>query len=302
DPAAATRRPDFGSLTATYPERKLFLETGRPAKGGPELTRRAIDLIAPIGYGQRGLIVAPARAGKTTLLHAVTEGIAINHPEASLLILLVDERPEEVSEAISWGVGEVIASSFDQPADRHVEVTEMVLEHARRLVEMGKDVVIVLDSLTRMARAHNTAERGSGRTLSGGLDSSAMAKPKAFFGSARAVLEKDGGGSLTIISTALVETGSRMDDVIFEEFKGTGNMELVLDRKIADRRIYPAIDIFRSGTRKEELLLSQAEINRVILLRQFLADMPEAEAIEFLLRQMVKSKNNKEFFTQMAQG
>ena len=185
DPASATRRPDFGSLTATYPDRKLHLETGRPAKGGPELTRRAIDLIAPIGYGQRALIVAPARAGKTMLLHAITEGIAINHPNATLLILLVDERPEEVSEAISWGVGEVIASSFDQPAERHVEVTEMVLEHARRLVEMGKDVVIVLDSLTRMARAHNTAERGTGRTLSGGLDSSAMAKPKAFFGSER---------------------------------------------------------------------------------------------------------------------
>jgi transcription termination factor Rho len=223
DPLNAARRPDFNTLTATYPERKLFLETGRPAKGGAELIRRAIDLIAPIGYGQRGLIVAPARAGKTTLLHAVTEGIAINHPEASLLILLVDERPEEVSEAISWGVGEVIASSFDQPAQRHVEVTEMVLERARRLVETGKDVVIVLDSLTRMARAHNTAERGTGRTMSGGLDSQAMAKPKAFFGSARAVASNSGGGSLTIIATALVETGSRMDDVIFEEFKGTGS-------------------------------------------------------------------------------
>ena len=216
DPATSPKRPDFQSLTASYPERKLFLETGRPAKGGPELTRRAIDLIAPIGFGQRALIVAPARAGKTTLLHAITEGVAINHPNAVLLILLVDERPEEVSEAISWGVGEVIASSFDQPAQRHVDVTEMVLEKARRQVELGRDVVIVLDSLTRMARAHNTAERGTGRTLSGGLDATAMAKPKAFFGSARNVLPTAGGGSLTIIATALVETGSRMDDVIFE--------------------------------------------------------------------------------------
>ena len=187
DPALAAKRPDFNSLPASYPERKLFMETGRPAKGGPELTRRAIDLIAPIGYGQRALIVAPARAGKTTLLHAITEGVAVNHPNAVLLILLVDERPEEVSEAISWGVGEVVSSSFDQPAQRHVEVTEMVLNRAHRLVESGKDVVIVLDSLTRMARAHNTAERGTGRTLSGGLDATAMAKPKAFFGSARSI-------------------------------------------------------------------------------------------------------------------
>ncbi|MBA3673305.1 MAG: transcription termination factor Rho, partial [Gemmatimonadaceae bacterium] len=248
DPESAARRPDFNTLTATYPERKLVLETGRPAKGGPELLRRAIDLIAPVGYGQRALIVAPARAGKTTLLHAITEGIAINHPEAHLLILLVDERPEEVSEAISWGVGEVIASSFDQPAARHVEVTEMVLERSRRLVEQGKDVVIVLDSLTRMARAHNTAERGTGRTMSGGLDAQAMAKPKAFFGSARSVASTSGGGSLTIIATALVETGSRMDDIIFEEFKGTGNCEIKLDRSLAEKRIYPAIDIATSGT------------------------------------------------------
>ena len=246
DPELSLKRQDFQSLTAAYPERKLYLETGKPPKGN-ELTRRAIDLIAPIGYGQRGLIVAPSRAGKTTLLHAITEGIVINHPQAVLLILLVDERPEEVSEAISWGVGEVIASSFDQPAQRHVEVVEMVMEHARRLVEMNKDVIIVLDSLTRMARAHNTAERGTGRTLSGGLDATAMAKPKAFFGSARAIPEASGGGSLTIISTALVETGSRMDDVIFEEFKGTGNCEIKLDRSLAEKRIYPAIDIATSG-------------------------------------------------------
>ena len=292
DPATATRRPDFGSLTATYPERKLFLETGRPAKGGPELTRRAIDLIAPIGYGQRALIVAPARAGKTMLLHAITEGIAINHPNATLLILLVDERPEEVSEAISWGVGEVIASSFDQPADRHVEVTEMVLEHARRLVEMGKDVVIVLDSLTRMARAHNTAERGSGRTLSGGLDSSAMAKPKAFFGSARAVLEKDGGGSLTIISTALVETGSRMDDVIFEEFKGTGNSEIKLDRSLSEKRIFPAFDIATSGTRREEKLYKPEQLDAVYTLRRGLQQMPPQAAMEWLIKRIANTANN----------
>ena len=292
DPALATRRPDFGSLTATYPERKLHLETGRPAKGGPELTRRAIDLIAPIGYGQRALIVAPARAGKTMLLHAITEGIAINHPNATLLILLVDERPEEVSEAISWGVGEVIASSFDQPADRHVEVTEMVLEHARRLVEMGTDVVIVLDSLTRMARAHNTAERGTGRTLSGGLDSSAMAKPKAFFGSARAVAAKDGGGSLTIISTALVETGSRMDDVIFEEFKGTGNSEIKLDRSLSEKRIFPAFDIATSGTRREEKLYKPEQLDAVYTLRRGLQQMPPQAAMEWMIKRIANTTNN----------
>ncbi len=292
DPSIGTKRPDFQSLTASYPDRKLFLETGKPAKGGPELTRRAIDLIAPIGFGQRALIVAPARAGKTTLLHAITEGVAINHPNAVLLILLVDERPEEVSEAISWGVGEVIASSFDQPAQRHVEVTDMVLEHARRLVEMGRDVVIVLDSLTRMARAHNTAERGTGRTLSGGLDATAMAKPKAFFGSARAVLPADGGGSLTIIATALVETGSRMDDVIFEEFKGTGNCEIKLDRPLAEKRIYPAIDIAVSGTRREEKLFRPDQMDSVYTLRRGLAQMPPQAAMEWLIKRIAATQNN----------
>ncbi|MFN8666982.1 MAG: transcription termination factor Rho [Gemmatimonadaceae bacterium] len=286
------RRPDFGSLTATYPERRLTLETGRPAKGGPELTRRAIDLVAPVGYGQRALIVAPARAGKTMLLHAITEGIAINHPNAVLLILLVDERPEEVSEAISWGVGEVIASSFDQPAPRHVEVCEMVLEHSRRMVEMGKDVVIVLDSLTRMARAHNTAERGSGRTMSGGLDTSAMAKPKAFFGSARAVHPKDGGGSLTIIATALVETGSRMDDVIFEEFKGTGNCEIKLDRSLAEKRIFPAFDIAASGTRREEKLYKEGQLDAIYTLRRGLQQMPPQSAMEWLIKRIAATQNN----------
>jgi transcription termination factor Rho len=292
DPAGAARRPEFNSLPASYPERKLTLETGRPARGGAELIRRAIDLIAPIGYGQRALIVAPARAGKTTLLHGITEGVAINHPNAELIILLVDERPEEVSEAISWGVGEVVASSFDQPAERHVEVTEMVLERARRLVEIGKDVVIVLDSLTRMARAHNTAERGTGRTLSGGLDATAMAKPKAFFGSARAIPASSGGGSLTIIATALVETGSRMDDVIFEEFKGTGNCEIKLDRPLAEKRIYPAIDIGASGTRREEKLFRPDQLDGVYTLRRGLSQMPPQSAMEWLIKRIAGTPSN----------
>jgi transcription termination factor Rho len=292
DPALGPKRPEFQSLTASYPERKLVLETGRPAKGGNELIRRAIDLIAPIGFGQRALIVAPARAGKTTLLHAITEGVVINHPSAVLLILLVDERPEEVSEAISWGVGEVIASSFDQPAQRHVEVTDLVLENARRNVELGRDVVIVLDSLTRMARAHNTAERGTGRTLSGGLDSSAMAKPKAFFGSARSVAPAAGGGSLTIIATALVETGSRMDDVIFEEFKGTGNCEIKLDRPLAEKRIYPAIDVATSGTRREEKLFRPDQLDNVFTLRRGLAQMPPQAAMEWLIKRIAGTPNN----------
>ncbi|HXD22596.1 MAG TPA: transcription termination factor Rho, partial [Gemmatimonadaceae bacterium] len=297
DPTLALRRADFNTLTASYPERKLTLETGRPAKGGPELTRRAIDLIAPIGYGQRALIVAPARAGKTMLLHAITEGVAINHPNATLLILLVDERPEEVSEAISWGVGEVIASSFDQPASRHVEVTEMVLERARRLVEQGKDVVIVLDSLTRMARAFNTAERGTGRTLSGGLDSSAMAKPKAFFGSARSIAPEHGGGSLTIIATALVETGSRMDDVIFEEFKGTGNCEIKLDRSLAEKRIFPAFDIGTSGTRREEKLFKPEQLDAIYTLRRGLQQMPPSSAMEWLIKRIAATTSNDVLLT-----
>jgi transcription termination factor Rho len=292
EPDPELRRPDFQTLTASYPERKLTLETGRPAKGGPELTRRAIDLIAPIGYGQRALIVAPARAGKTMLMQAITEGIAINHPEATLLILLVDERPEEVSEAISWGVGEVVASSFDQPAKRHVEVVEMVLERARRQVELGKDVVIVLDSLTRMARAFNTAERGSGRTLSGGLDTSAMARPKAFFGSARSILPENGGGSLTIIATALVETGSRMDDVIFEEFKGTGNCEIKLDRSLAEKRIFPAFDIATSGTRREEKLYKAEQIDAIYTLRRGLQQMPPQAAMEWLIKRIAGTTSN----------
>jgi len=292
DPSLAPRRPDFGSLIASYPERKLTLETGRPAKGGPELTRRAIDLIAPIGYGQRALIVAPARAGKTMLLQAIVEGVAINHPQAVLLVLLVDERPEEVSEMITWGYGEVVASSFDMPAVRHTDVTEMVLERARRMVELGKDVVIVLDSITRMARAYNTVERGTGRTLSGGLDATAMAKPKAFFGSARSVAPEHGVGSLTIIATALVETGSRMDDVIFEEFKGTGNCEIKLDRSLAEKRIFPAIDVSTSGTRREDKLFKPNPLEHVYTLRRGLQQMPSTSAMEWLIKRIAATPNN----------
>jgi transcription termination factor Rho len=292
EPQLAVRRPEFQSLTASYPDRRLTLETGKPAKGGPELTRRAIDLIAPIGYGQRALIVAPARAGKTMLLQAVIEGIAINHPDATLFVLLVDERPEEVSDMIMLGHGEVIASSFDMPAARHTDVAEMTLERARRLVEMGRDVVIVLDSITRLARAYNTVERGTGRTLSGGLDSSAMAKPKAFFGSARAVAPQHGGGSLTIIATALVETGSRMDDVIFEEFKGTGNCEIKLDRSLAEKRIYPAIDIAISGTRREDKLFRPDQLEHVHTLRRGLQQMPSSSAMEWLIKRIASTTNN----------
>ncbi len=291
EPAAAVKRPEFGALTATYPDRKLTLETRR-LKAGPEVTRRIIDLIAPIGYGQRALIVAPARAGKTMLLQAIMEGVAINHPEAALLVLLVDERPEEVSDMVAWGFGEVVASSFDMPADRHREVVEMVMERARRLVELGKDVVIVLDSITRMARAYNTIERGIGRTMSGGLDATAMAKPKAFFGSARAVAAAHGGGSLTIIATALVETGSRMDDVIFEEFKGTGNCEIKLDRSLAERRIYPAIDIPASGTRREDKLFRPDQLDAVYMLRRGLQQMPSPAAMEWLIKRIGVTASN----------
>jgi transcription termination factor Rho len=291
-PEEALRRPEFASLIASYPDRKLSLETGRPAKAGPELTRRAIDLIAPIGYGQRALIVAPARAGKTMLLQAVIEGIAINQPDVQLFVLLVDERPEEVSDMISIGHGEVVASSFDMPAQRHADVAEMTLERARRLVELGKDVVIVLDSITRLARAYNTIERGTGRTMSGGLDSSAMAKPKAFFGSARSVSPENGGGSLTIIATALVETGSRMDDVIFEEFKGTGNCEIKLDRSLAEKRIFPAIDIGISGTRREDKLFRPDQLDHVYTLRRGLQQMPSSSAMEWLIKRIAATANN----------
>src|SRR5712691_99941 len=250
-PAHLGDRPDFAKLGAVHPSRPLRLETPQASSPRTAETQRVIDLICPLGFGQRALIVSPPKAGKTMMLQAVAEGVALNHPTVTLLILLVDERPEEVSEMLDWGRGEVIASSFDLSHERHVAVADMVFEHARRQVEIGRDVVIVLDSLTRLARSHNTTGKSSRRTLSGGLDANALAKPKALFGAARAVPE---GGSLTVIATALVETESRMDEVIFEEFKGTGNAELRLARELADRRIYPAVDIAASGTRREELL------------------------------------------------
>ncbi len=295
DPDTAKSRVAFDNLRPRYPDGRLRLET----KNG-DLSMRVVDLIAPIGKGQRGLIVAPPRAGKTILLQKMANAISENHPEATLIVLLIDERPEEVTDMQANVPGaEVISSTFDEPADRHVQVADMVIEKAKRLVEHGKDVVILLDSITRLARAHNVVVPHSGKILSGGVDAQALHKPKRFFGSARNI---DEGGSLTIVATALVDTGSRMDEVIFEEFKGTGNMELVLDRKIADRRVFPAIDIQKSGTRKEELLFDPIELNRVYLLRNFLADMPPAEAIEFLLARMQRTKNNKEFFVSMAEG
>jgi transcription termination factor Rho len=287
-------RPSFDELRPKYPEGRIRLET---ADG--DLAMRVVDLVAPIGKGQRGLIVSPPKAGKTTLLQKIANSIAENHPEIHLIILLVDERPEEVTEMQRHVGAEVISSTFDEPAKRHTQVADMVLDKAKRLVESGRDVVILLDSVTRLARAFNTIMPHSGKILSGGVDANALEKPKKFFGAARNI---DGGGSLTIIATALVETGSRMDEVIFEEFKGTGNMELVLDRQIADRRVFPAIDINKSGTRKEELLLTEIELNRVFLLRNFLGDMPPNEAIEFLLERMRRYRTNREFLDAMAQG
>jgi transcription termination factor Rho len=301
-PEDMKRRPEFQRLSAMHPDQQLVLECGRMIRNEPDMTNRVIDLFCPFGKGQRAMIVAPAKAGKTMVLQAVAEGIVKNHPECHLMMLLIDERPEEVTEMESCGFGEVIASTFDRPPERHAQVAEMTLERARRRVEQGEDVVIILDSITRLARAYNTLEGGGGRTMSGGLDTNALEKPKRFLGSARNIDPDQGGGSLTIIATALIETGSRMDEVIFEEFKGTGNMEVVLDRKIADRRVYPAIDVQRSSTRKEELLLDKDELMKVYLLRNFLADMPTVEAVEFLLERMKRTKNNKEFFATMQQG
>ncbi|HXM76102.1 MAG TPA: transcription termination factor Rho [Thermoanaerobaculia bacterium] len=292
-PDVAREKIFFDNLTPLYPQDRIKLEV--PGN----MTSRVLDLVAPVGKGQRGLIVAAPRTGKTMVLQSLANSISTNHPEVTLIVLLIDERPEEVTDMQRSVKGEVISSTFDEPAARHVQVAEMVIEKAKRLVEHKRDVVILLDSITRLARAYNAIVPPSGKVLSGGVDSNALQRPKRFFGAARNVEE---GGSLTIMATALIDTGSRMDDVIFEEFKGTGNMELVLAREIAEKRIYPAIDINRSGTRKEELLFSPEELNRVTLLRTFLADMPEAESIEFLLKQMSRSKNNKEFFQQMVQG
>jgi transcription termination factor Rho len=295
EPEKTKHRIAFDNLRPRYPDARIRLER----KNG-DLSMRVVDLLSPLGKGQRALIVAPPKAGKTILMQKLANAISENHPEIVLIVLLIDERPEEVTDMVqNVGRAEVISSTFDEPADRHVQVADMVIEKAKRLVEHGKDVVILLDSITRLARAHNTIAPHGGKILSGGVEATALHKPKKFFGSARNI---DGGGSLTIVATALIETGSRMDEVIFEEFKGTGNMELVLDREIADRRIFPAIDINKSGTRKEELLLTKEEINRVYLLRNFLGDMPPDESIVFLLKQLTRSRNNKEFFVQMAQG
>jgi transcription termination factor Rho len=294
EPEKAKHRIAFDNLRPRYPDERVHLET---ASG--DISMRVMDLIAPLGKGQRGLIVAPPKAGKTILMQKIANAITENHPEVHLIVLLIDERPEEVTDMQENVKAEVISSTFDEPADRHTQVAEMVLEKAKRLVEHGRDVVILLDSITRLARAYNVVVPHSGKILSGGVDANALHKPKRFFGAARNIEE---GGSLTIVATALVETGSRMDEVIFEEFKGTGNMELVLDRHIADRRIFPAIDLNRSGTRREDLLLTEMELTRVYLLRNFLSDMPPAEAIDFLLTRMKKTKTNKDFLDSMAKG
>lgn len=287
EPELMRDRTIFDNLTPTYPTKQLKLETV-PS----EYSMRIIDMFAPIGKGQRGLIVSPPKSGKTILLQKIANSITRNHPEVRLIVLLIDERPEEVTDMQRSVKAEVISSTFDEPPDRHVQVAEMVLEKAKRLVEAKQDVVILLDSITRLARAHNTVIPHSGKILSGGVDANALHKPKRFFGAARNIEE---GGSLTIIATALIETGSRMDEVIFEEFKGTGNMELVLDRKLAEKRIFPAIDLNRSGTRKEELLLSPEELSRIWVLRKFLSDLSPAEAMETLLDRLSKTRSNKEF-------
>jgi transcription termination factor Rho len=294
DPEEAKHRIAFDNLRPRYPEHRLVLENEEG-----DLSMRLMDLITPIGKGQRGLIVSPPKAGKTILLQKTANAILENQPEVHLIVLLIDERPEEVTDMEEHVPAEIISSTFDEPADRHTQVAEMVLEKAKRLVEAGRDVVILLDSITRLARAYNVTVPHSGKILSGGVDANALHKPKRFFGSARNIEE---GGSLTIIATALIDTGSRMDEVIFEEFKGTGNMEVNLDRHIADKRIFPAVDINRSSTRKEELLLSDEELNRVYLLRNFLSDMPPAEAVEFLLERMQRTDTNKEFLDSMAKG
>ena len=281
----------FDNLTPLYPQEKLNLEFD------PEnYSTRTLDLFAPIGKGQRGLIVSPPRAGKTVLLQDIAHSIAANHKEVVLMVLLIDERPEEVTDMQRSVAGEVISSTFDEPASRHVQVAEMVIEKAKRLVEHKKDVVILLDSITRLARAYNTVVPPSGKVLSGGVDSNALHKPKRFFGAARNI---ENGGSLTIISTALIDTGSRMDEVIFEEFKGTGNMELHLDRRIADRRIFPAFDLIRSGTRKEELLIPKANLNRIWILRRLLQEMNPVDAMEFIIGKIKKTQTNQEFLDSM---
>ena len=293
EPDLAREKILFDNLTPLYPNSRVHLEV----EGENNMSMRVMDLLTPLGKGQRGLIVSPPRAGKTMILQSIANSITVNHKEMSLIVLLIDERPEEVTDMQRSVKGEVISSTFDEPAQRHVQVAEMVLEKAKRLVEHQKDVIILLDSITRLARAYNTVVPPSGKILSGGVDSNALHRPKRFFGAARNVEE---GGSLTIIATALIDTGSRMDEVIFEEFKGTGNMEIVLDRKLADRRIFPAIDINKSGTRKEELLLTSHELNRVWILRKLLQPLNSIDAMEFLQDKMKGTKNNQEFLDSMS--
>jgi transcription termination factor Rho len=285
-------RTIFDNLTPLYANEKLELET-TPG----EYSMRIMDLLSPIGKGQRGLIVSPPKSGKTVLLQKLANAISRNHPEVKLIVLLIDERPEEVTDMERSVQAEVISSTFDEPPERHVQVADMVLEKAKRLVEAKYDVVILLDSITRLARAHNTVVPHSGKILSGGVDANALHKPKRFFGAARNIEE---GGSLTIMATALIDTGSRMDEVIFEEFKGTGNMEIILDRRLADRRIFPAFDIIRSGTRKEELLTEPGDLNRIWILRKVISDMTPLEAMEFLLDRMQGTRQNKEFLKAMS--
>jgi transcription termination factor Rho len=292
-PEVAMEKVHFDNLTPLYPEERLMLEVS------DNMTSRVMDLVTPIGKGQRGLLVAPPRTGKTMMLQAIANSITANHPEVALIVLLIDERPEEVTDMQRSVRGEVISSTFDAPATRHVQVAEMVIEKAKRLVEHKRDVVILLDSITRLARAYNTVVPPSGKVLSGGVDSNALQKPKRFFGAARNIEE---GGSLTIIGTALIDTGSRMDDVIFEEFKGTGNMEVHLDRKLVERRVFPSIDIHRSGTRKEELLVDEWELKRIWVLRKVLASLSAVEAMELLLERFGKTKDNREFLEAMSQG
>ncbi len=299
-PEELRQRPDFSRLGAVHPNEQLRLEFGLVRQGQPDHTNRVIDLLCPLGKGQRALIVAPAKAGKTMVLQSIAEGVNANYPAAGLLILLVDERPEEVFEMEAAGVGEVVASSFDNPAAQHVAVAELILERARRRVELGEDVVLIVDSLTRLARAYNTVEKGTGRTLSGGLDATSLEKPKRFLGSARKIDPTQGGGSLTIIATALVDTGSRMDQVIFEEFKGTGNSELVLSRELAERRIFPAIDLVASATRREELLLGPEALAVSRALRQRIAGMTPTNAMNDLLTDLKRSKTNDELVRALA--
>ena len=295
-PEKTRHRINFDNLTPLYPERKISLEIDDPTK--KHNTQRVIEMVSPLGFGQRALIVAPPRTGKTVMLQDVASSIAANHPDAYLIVLLIDERPEEVTDMARSVRGEVISSTFDEPASRHVQVAEMVMEKAKRLVEHKRDVIVLLDSITRLARAYNTVVPSSGKVLTGGVDANALQRPKRFFGAARNVEQ---GGSLTIIATALIETGSRMDEVIFEEFKGTGNAEIVLDRKISDKRVFPAIDIQKSGTRKEELLVDKATLQKMWVLRRILNPMGTVDAVEFLLGKMKDTKNNDEFFNAMNQ-